>query len=222
MLKKITVDVTRKNVKNMTLRVLRDGTVTMTVPLTTPEPEWHRFLDEKQAWLEKALAKSAALPQYDYSYGELHWLLGRQVRLELFPGLVDRCVLRGDRACVTYKRWTTAPQKVVAKAWGEQLAAVLEPMLSRWSRRMGVSYAGFSVTATRSRWGSCNTRTGALRFSLELSAKPLDCVELVVVHELCHLLEPTHNAHFHALMDEYLPDWKERKQKLAAFPREFY
>ena len=59
----------------------------------------------------------------------------------------------------------------------------------------------------KTRWGSCNPRTGSIRLNTELAKKPRECLEYIVVHEMAHLLEPTHNRHFVALMDRFLPHW---------------
>lgn len=222
MLEKITVDVTRKNVKNITLRVHRDGTISMTVPMWLKEEEWHEFLDEKREWIEKALAKSAALPQYNYGYDEEHWLLGEKVHLRAMPALVEGAKRRKDVVTLHYPMMRTSAETAVAKFWKSELEKVLIKLLTKWSKKMRIEPGVFSITRTKSRWGSCNTKTHELKFSLELSAKPIECIEMVVVHELCHLLEASHSPRFHELMTKFLPDWKERQKKLNSFPREFY
>ena len=63
-----------------------------------------------------------------------------------------------------------------------------------------------------SRWGVCNVKNKSICFSAYLLLLPEWCVEHVVVHELCHLLEPSHNARFRALMDKFFPRWKEARQ----------
>ena len=94
-----------------------------------------------------------------------------------------------------------------------RLKALIEPLVERHSREMGVKPAVVRYRAMVSRWGVCNVRTKSVCFSAYLLLLPEWCVEHVVVHELCHLLEPSHNARFHALMDKYFPRWKEARQK---------
>lgn len=84
----------------------------------------------------------------------------------------------------------------------------------KWEPVMGVCSNGFTIRNMKTRWGSCSIQSKKIRMNLQLAAKPEECVEYVLVHELCHLLEPSHNQRFHALMSQFLPDWKERKQKL--------
>ncbi len=105
---------------------------------------------------------------------------------------------------------TTRAQRV--EAW-TKLKALLEPMVEKYSKEMGVKPSTVSCKPMISRWGRCNVKTHAICFSTYLLLLPEWCVEHVVVHELCHLLEPSHNARFHTLMDKYFPRWKEANKK---------
>jgi predicted metal-dependent hydrolase len=94
-----------------------------------------------------------------------------------------------------------------------RLRTLVEPMVERHSREMGVRPATIGYKAMISRWGVCHVRSRSICFSAYLLLLPEWCVEHVVVHELCHLLEPSHNARFHALMDRYFPRWKEARRE---------
>lgn len=87
---------------------------------------------------------------------------------------------------------------------------------AKWEPILGVHAAKWQIREMKTRWGSCSVHTGDIRINLRLAKKPRECLEYVVVHELCHLLEPSHNARFHSLMDRFLPDWRERKRRLNA------
>jgi predicted metal-dependent hydrolase len=76
----------------------------------------------------------------------------------------------------------------------------------------------FFVQRMKTRWGSCNPATASIRLNTDLAKKPIQCLEYIVVHEMMHLLEPTHNARFIALMDRYMPQWQERRQLLNRLP----
>ena len=95
----------------------------------------------------------------------------------------------------------------------QRLKALAEPMVERYSGEMGVKPQGISYKAMISRWGVCNVKARTVCFSAYLLLLPEWCVEHVVVHELCHLLEPSHNVRFHALMDRYFPRWKEARRE---------
>ena len=95
-----------------------------------------------------------------------------------------------------------------------RLKALIEPMVECHAKEMGVKPAVVSYKAMISRWGVCNVRDKSICFSVYLLLLPEWCVEHVVVHELCHLLEPSHNARFHALMDRFFPRWREARRTM--------
>jgi len=103
----------------------------------------------------------------------------------------------------------TKAQKVEA---AERIRALVEPMIERYARDMGVCPTSVSYKPMISRWGVCKVKARSICYSTYLLLLPDWCVEHVVVHELCHLLEPSHNAHFHALMDKYYPRWREARR----------
>ncbi len=105
---------------------------------------------------------------------------------------------------------TTKTQKAEAM---ERIRALTEPMIERSSKVMGVSPSSVGYKPMISRWGMCNVKERSICYSTYLLLLPDWCVEHVVVHELCHLLEPSHNARFHALMDKYYPQWKEARRE---------
>ena len=105
---------------------------------------------------------------------------------------------------------TTRAQKMEAR---ERIRALVEPMVVRHAREMGVCPTAVSFRPMISRWGVCKVKQRTICYSTYLLLLPEWCVEHVVVHELCHLLEPSHNARFHALMDKYYPQWREARRE---------
>ena len=95
----------------------------------------------------------------------------------------------------------------------KRLKALVEPMVERHARQIGVKPRLVYYKPTTSRWGLCNVRERSICISAYVLLLPEWCVEHVVVHELCHLLEPSHNARFHALMDKYFPRWREARRE---------
>jgi predicted metal-dependent hydrolase len=83
---------------------------------------------------------------------------------------------------------------------------------------MGVRVARCFVQRMRTRWGSCNPTARSIRLNTDLAKKPRECLEYIVVHEMCHLLEPTHNARFISLMDHFVPNWHVLRQALNRLP----
>ena len=102
----------------------------------------------------------------------------------------------------------------------KRLKLLIEPMVEKHSRLMGVKPQLVYYKPTISRWGQCDVKERAICFSAYLLLLPEWCVEHVVVHELCHLLEPSHNARFHALMDRYFPRWREARAETRRISQE--
>lgn len=94
----------------------------------------------------------------------------------------------------------------------------MPPLLARWQARIGVEVQRVFVRRMKTKWGSCNPRAGTIRLNTELAKKPPRCLEYLVVHEMVHLLEPTHNARFVALMSQFLPQWPILRQELNRLP----
>ena len=104
--------------------------------------------------------------------------------------------------------------KATQQQYRAQLSAQLPPLIARYEQALKVSAASFSLRHMKTRWGTCNTRSRHITFNLELARYPLAQLEYVVAHELAHLRVAGHGPRFHALLDEVMPDWRERKQVL--------
>ena len=98
--------------------------------------------------------------------------------------------------------------------WREVVQAFVPPLIAKWEPIMGVKAGKIAYRNMTSRWGSCQSSTGRICINVRLALYPPECLEYVVVHELCHLLERGHGPRFHALMDAFLPDWKAIRAKL--------
>lgn len=98
--------------------------------------------------------------------------------------------------------------------WREVVQAFVPPLIAKWEPIMGVKAGKIAYRNMTSRWGSCQPSTGRICINVRLALYPPECLEYVVVHELCHLLERGHGSRFHALMDAFLPDWKAIRAKL--------
>jgi len=107
----------------------------------------------------------------------------------------------------------------ILEAWyREQVRLVVPDVLAKWQPEIGVEVKRFYVRRMRTKWGSCTPTSRSIRLNTDLAKKPRECLEYIVVHELLHLLEPTHNARFVALMDRFLPTWKHARDSLNRLP----
>ena len=101
----------------------------------------------------------------------------------------------------------------------QRLKTLVEPMIARYAEKMGVNPSRVYYKPTISRWGLCNVKTRTICISAYVLLLPEWCVEHIVVHELCHLLEPSHNNHFYQLMDRYFPRWREARKETRRISR---
>lgn len=113
---------------------------------------------------------------------------------------------------------TTIDQAALDELYRTEVLRALPDVVERMEARIGVHAARWSVRVMKTRWGSCTPKTGAIRINARLAAYPPECLEFVVAHELVHLLEPSHNARFHALLDEFCPDNRDIARRLKQQP----
>ena len=109
-------------------------------------------------------------------------------------------------------------QSVVDKWLREQLKAETHRLIEKWAPHIGVAVPKFTARKMKTKWGSCSPAANSILVNLELAKKPLECLEYIVVHELTHLLEPSHNARFIALMTQFMPKWRFYRDELNRLP----
>jgi len=91
-------------------------------------------------------------------------------------------------------------------------------LIAKWEPTVGVNVQRVFVQKMKTKWGSCNPASRSVRLNTDLAKKPRECLEYIVVHEMVHMLEPTHNAHFVALMDQLIPHWRVCRDELNRLP----
>ncbi|MGN0075463.1 MAG: M48 family metallopeptidase [Parafannyhessea sp.] len=231
----VAVTVVRKRVRRVNLRVRQDGSVFVSAPARVPLSQIEEFVLAHRQWIERArqraLAREDARREGLRDGGHTH-LLGRTLSIRAVADLPrrrrPRAEAEGDVLLVHVSRdVATEGAQDLAPLIGaavedlrrQELEELLPAMFERHEPLMGVHASGWRLRRMTSRWGSCNVRTGRITLNTELAAHPVPSIESVVVHELCHLLEPSHNARFHALMDRYCPAWREARRELDAPPR---
>ena len=120
---------------------------------------------------------------------------------------------RSQQQCAAFFRQLPLQTREQAAEAQQRLRLLVEPLVEQHANEMGVSPSSICYKPTISRWGVCNVKDRSICFSTYLLLFPEWCVEHIVVHELCHLLEPSHSARFHQLMDRYFPRWREARKE---------
>jgi predicted metal-dependent hydrolase len=225
MLGDIAVDVVLKDIKNVHLSVYPPtGRVRLAAPQWMSLDTIRSFAISKLAWIKAQQSKLRAQerePPREYVDRESHYVWGKRYLLAVTEGDERPGIeLKHSRMLLRVRPGAgSETRKALVEAWyREQIRMAVPPLLARWTPRIGAEVARFYVQRMRTKWGSCNHRARTIRLNTELAKKAPTCLEYIVVHELVHLLEPTHNARFIALMDQFMPDWEFRRQTLNRLP----
>ncbi len=217
----IAIDVIRKDVKNLNLRIKPDGQVRISCPAGTREESIRQFANSKMSWIKRHLSsfqKKKPPRKLHYITGENHLFFGRLFRLNIVERHVKPAVkISGQDSITMYIRpgSKVAKREKVLKEWyRSNLKREINILIKKWELVMGVQVHEFGVKQMKTRWGTCNIRAKRIWLNLELAKMRPECLEYVVVHEMVHLLERLHNQRFHGFMDRFLPDWREWKKIL--------
>jgi predicted metal-dependent hydrolase len=219
------VDVIRKDIKNVHLSVHPpSGRVRIAAPKRMSLDTVRVFAIAKLPWIKKQQLKirqQARETPREYIDRESHYLWGKRYLLKIVeadqPAFVE---LEHGRMVLRVRPGTDkAKRKAIVEEWHrDQVRKAVPPLIGKWERMMGVRVRRFFVQRMKTKWGSCNHRAGSIRLNTDLARKPRECLEYIVVHEMAHLLEPTHNARFIALMEQFMPKWQSHREALNTLP----
>jgi predicted metal-dependent hydrolase len=221
----IAVDVVQKGIRNVHLSVHPPtGRVRISAPARMNINSIRLFAISKLGWIrqqQKKLRAQEREPPREYLNRESHYLWGRRYLLEIVKAhkppsieLTPRHMKLTVRPRTRRAQW----EVFVARWYRDQLRAVLPELALKWERLLGVSVRSVTVRQMKTKWGSCNHRANTIQLNTELAKKPLECLDYVLLHEMAHLLEPTHGARFVALMDQFMPNWRFIRQTLNELP----
>jgi hypothetical protein len=218
----ITIEVQRKKMKNMTLRVCApEGTVKLSAPLRSSDTVIRRFAATHIVWIQKhqlAYQSEHHVQSYAYITGERHFLQGREYLLRVHERMgKPQFLMTQDTYIdlyVPYGATVEQRKKLLMKGYRDILQAQLEILIPYWENIIGVSASQYQIRSMKTRWGSCHPQTRKICLNLELIKYPSICLDYVIVHEIVHLLEASHNARFKSLMDKFMPDWRVHRARL--------
>ncbi len=221
----IAIAVTRKAVKNVHLSVHPPaGRVTLVAPTGTRLEVARAFAITKLGWIRdqqaKLLTQARETPR-QFVERESHFLWGRRYLLSVVEKNAKPFVVQDHRRIMLTVRpgSTLAKREEVIEEWHRALLHQVVPaLIEKWEKRLGVKVVGYFLQRMKTKWGGCNHRMGNIRLNTELVKKPKDLLEYVVVHEMLHLIEPTHSERFVAHLEKYYPTWREARAELNELP----
>ena len=224
-LDEIVISVVQKNIKNVHLSVYPPmGNVRISAPLRIDLDTIRVFAISKLDWIrhqQQKLRNQVRETPREYIDRENHYLWGKCYLLNLIEiEAPARIELQHDHILLQVRPGATTDRKrtIVDEFYRSQIEAAIPPLIVKWEDLMGVDVASFSVRKMKTKWGSCTPALQTIRFNLELAKKPAKCLEYVIVHEMVHLLEPSHNYRFVALMDSFMPKWRFYQSELNRLP----
>lgn len=217
--------VTRKAVKNVHLSVHPpDGRVTLVVPVETRLDVARAYALSRLSWIHQqqaALSAQARETPRTFVTRESHFVWGRRHLLRVEEANRKPAVtLDHTSLTLTVRPGATPEQRAqTIHEWHKGLLrAAAQPLITEWEERLGVRVRRLFLQRMKTRWGSCNHQAGHIRLNTELVKKPRELLEYVVIHELIHLIDPTHGETFVTLLNEHLPNWREARDELNGLP----
>jgi predicted metal-dependent hydrolase len=221
----LAVDIVLKDIKNVHLGVYPPtGRVRISAPKRMSIDTIRVFAISKLGWIkqqQKKLRGQERETPREYLDRESHYVWGTRFLLKMVwehgPPKVE---LKHRKMILRIAPGASEETKhaAVARWYREQLKAAVPDLIAKWGPMMPVRVERVFVQKMRTKWGSCNAGRRSIRLNTDLAKKPRECLEYIVVHEMVHILEPTHNTRFVALMDRLMPQWRGRRDELNRLP----
>ncbi|PIZ03441.1 MAG: metal-dependent hydrolase [Gammaproteobacteria bacterium CG_4_10_14_0_8_um_filter_38_16] len=217
----INVQITWKHIKWIRLGVYPPmGCVKIFVPKKITIKNIQLFIISKLGWI-KAQQNKIRSQQHEvakeYVDDESHYFNGTLYLLKIIERQAAPEVILSHSKILIYVRPGADKEKkqaVLDDWYRQQLKEKVSALITPWQKKMNVLVTAFTIRKMKTKWGSCSPMSRSIRLNLALVKKPPECLEYVLVHELTHLLEPSHNKRFVSLMDQFLPTWRFCREKL--------
>ena len=221
----IAIAVTRKDINHVHLSVHPpSGRVTLVAPKGTRPEVARAYAISRLGWIRDQQSRfrgQAREPRRQYVERESHYLWGRRYLLSVREEDAKPSIKLGHRRITLTVRPGSgrAKREAIMHEWHKSLLHRTVPELIRkWEPKLGVEVAGYFLQRMKTKWGGCNHRARNIRVNTELVKKPRDLLEYVVLHEMIHLIAPTHSEQFLMLLGRHYPSWREARAELNELP----
>ncbi len=221
----LSILVTKKDIKNVHLSVHPpDGRVTLAAPKATRLDVARAYAISKLGWIrgqQKKLKTQARESPRQFVERESHYLWGRRHLMAItYRESKPNVSLDHKRISLTVRPGSDRKKRVaLIHEWHKSLLhEVIPPLIAKWEKKLKVKVGKYFLQRMKTKWGGCNPVAGNIRLNTELVKKPKDLLEYVIVHEMVHLLEPTHNERFVTILQEHYPTWREARSELNELP----
>lgn len=220
------VKVIRKRIKNLHLAVYPpDGWVRIAVPEIIDDEAVRLAVISKFGWIKRQIKSFEDQPRQsarELITGESHYYLGRRYLLDIAETEKRPFIeIRNKKTLVLNINRDTEledREKLLTDWYRKEMKRILPGIVRKWEIKSGLQVASFGIKRMKTKWGSCNPCHKRIWLNLELIKKPINCLEYIVVHEMVHFLERTHNDNFIAHMDRIMPQWRTFRDDLNRSP----
>ena len=211
--------VTKKKIKNFIIRIYPDLRIAISVPLHTTNKDIENFIQSKKEWIETTLEKIKIAKENQNSLKEnTIKILGKEIEKKIIESDLERIRLTDTSIYIYSKNIDNIKIEKKLLEWKlEKLKVILDEYLVKYAKLINRNINYYQIKKLSSAWGIYHKKENYISFNSDLIEKDIECIEYVVLHELCHIFFMNHQKDFWALVEKYMPDYKIRRKKLKNF-----
>ena len=211
--------VTKKKIKNFIIRIYPDLRIAVSVPLHASNKDIENFIQSKKEWIETTLKKIKIAKENKNNLKEnIIKILGKEREKKIIESDLERLRLTDTSIYIYSKNIDTLEIEKKLFEWEfEELKNILEENLEKYTKLLNTNINYYQIKKLSSAWGIYHKKENYISFNFDLIEKDIECIEYVVLHELCHIFYMNHQKNFWTLLEKYMPDYKIRRKKLKTF-----
>ena len=211
--------VTKKKIKNFIIRIYPDLRIAVSVPLHASNKDIENFIQSKKEWIETTLKKIKVAKENKNTLKESSIkILGKEIDKKIIESDLERIRLTNTSIYIYSKEIdNTQIDKKLLEWKVEKLKVILDEYLNKYTKLLNINIDYYQIKKLSSAWGIYHKKENYISFNSDLIEKDIECIEYVVLHELCHIFYMNHQKDFWALVEKYMPDYKVRRKKLKTF-----
>ena len=220
------VEIVRKAIKNLHLGVYPpNGRVRVAAPVRVHDEAVRLAVISRLGWIKRQRRRFHSQERQsarEYVSRESHYFLGRRYLLSVIeqdgPSRVSRKGHTILELHISKRAGRHRREQILLGWYRKNLKAMIPPLIEKWEAKIGTKVESWGVRRMKTKWGSCNSAAQRIWLNLELAKKPVRCLEYILVHEMVHLIERRHSDRYIALMDQFLPSWRQCREELNYAP----
>ena len=216
---KVEYTVTKKKIKNFIIRIYPDLRIAVSVPLHATNKDIENFIQSKKEWIETTLKKIKIAKENKNNLKEnIIKILGKEREKKIIESDLERIRLTDTSIYIYSKDITNLKIDKKLLEWKvEKLKSILDEYLDKYTKLLDKNISYYHIKKLSSAWGIYHKKENYITFNFDLIEKDIECIEYVVLHELCHIFYMNHQKNFWTLLEKYMPDYKIRRKKLKTF-----